>query len=325
MNEGCDAEAVILYSSGIKRYVIAMMIKPKTREPEVVRVKIHPTQSYLRMAHYLLFIYIGALIISCVLLYIVSTHFDPALQDGSHFFYAFAGNTLVMLYSFIMYWNLNLFTSTGGHWSQWQKKRKRAISGNAHFLSDLQPPPNPYTLMLPLTIRRRPEISFYQLLAPVIIALLVNALVITLSIVFKSSYSRMYMAEYAIFFLLGISIIIWLDRQKARETLVVTEDGLWQSRFSFSEWSWHWHHLSWQDARLLAIDATTLLQKYPTDFELAGEHEVIYWRWQRTHKGRGQSFSPAVSDDEYDQILFNLLSLIKARTGLPLYDLRKRV
>jgi hypothetical protein len=62
----------------------------------------------------------------------------------------------------------------------------------------------------------------------------------------------------------------------------------------------------------------------PVIFEVASAHEVIRWYWLR---GRGAFLleKPLVPLAEYEQQMNGMLAVIKAKTGLPLYDLRKEL
>lgn len=87
--------------------------------------------------------------------------------------------------------------------------------------------------------------------------------------------------------------------------------------------------IRWNEARLFAIFSPTLLSRrtgLPTSYELSSRYGIA--RLPRVY--RKMTFSqfslpimvPRVPFDEYDRQMDALLSLIAAKTGLPLYDLR---
>src|SRR5262249_36848797 len=62
---------------------------------------------------------------------------------------------------------------------------------------------------------------------------------------------------------------------------------------------------------------------HPIVYELSSAHDVVRWAWMRQNNRRVIFFAqPTVSAEEYERQMQALLSLIAAKTGLPLYDLR---
>ena len=86
--------------------------------------------------------------------------------------------------------------------------------------------------------------------------------------------------------------------------------------------------IRWRNARLFATCPCNLWEKRayaPTIYELAGPNTVV--RWERLRRKMPFTFAwlckPSIPFDEYDQQMDALLSVIAAKTGLPLYDLRE--
>ncbi|HEY7355039.1 MAG TPA: hypothetical protein VH590_01190 [Ktedonobacterales bacterium] len=77
--------------------------------------------------------------------------------------------------------------------------------------------------------------------------------------------------------------------------------------------------ISWQDARLFAIDATVETNKTPDRYELSSATTIL--RWSREQEPSRWT-KPSSPFPEYTQQMDALLALIAGRTGLPLYDLR---
>lgn len=80
------------------------------------------------------------------------------------------------------------------------------------------------------------------------------------------------------------------------------------------------HYVPWSAARLFAIykgkkDASL------TYYELSSAKDIVRWEWTRKFR-KLKTEVPNVSMDEYNSQMQALLSLIAAKTGLPLYDLR---
>lgn len=118
---------------------------------------------------------------------------------------------------------------------------------------------------------------------------------------------------------LGGAIFIWLGYAR----IEVYSDGLRVVQGG------HDTFIRWNEARLFAIFSPTLLSRrtgLPTSYELSSRYGIA--RLPRVY--RKMTFSqfslpimvPRVPFDEYDRQMDALLSLIAAKTGLPLYDLR---
>ncbi len=79
-------------------------------------------------------------------------------------------------------------------------------------------------------------------------------------------------------------------------------------------------HISWREARLFAIYRGNP-QRPPRWYDVSSANAVLHWAWLRPGTLLALLFEPTVPFEEYDRRLERLLSLIAARTELPLYDL----
>lgn len=79
--------------------------------------------------------------------------------------------------------------------------------------------------------------------------------------------------------------------------------------------------IKWSEARLFAIYPSRKPSDLPRYYELSGKDAIVRWRRMRPDAPFRFTKKPA-SFDEYDRQMEALLSLIAAKTGLPLYDLR---
>jgi hypothetical protein len=60
-------------------------------------------------------------------------------------------------------------------------------------------------------------------------------------------------------------------------------------------------------------------------FELASMNEQIQWKWLYVKGFSLSSAKPVASYAEYEQQMYGIVALVEAKTGLPLYDLRKKL
>lgn len=125
-------------------------------------------------------------------------------------------------------------------------------------------------------------------------------------------------------------LFIWSLPMKSRtyEQLVAMENGLLK-RTKHGELFIPWH-----EVRLFAIDNTAIIDwktnlmpfmrgDIPTYYELSSEQVTLQWRWLRPPRWYELSIAePALGYEIYNQQMQALLSLIVAKTGLPLHDLR---
>ena len=102
-----------------------------------------------------------------------------------------------------------------------------------------------------------------------------------------------------------------------RQQIEVTEHGL------CARYAGRTGRVMWEEARLFALYGMFRAQKNGAalTYELSSPRDIVRWTWvQRTTYFLG--LKPTLPLEEYNRQMQALLSLIAARTGLPLYDLR---
>ncbi len=202
-----------------------------------------------------------------------------------------------------------------------EQRRQAAASGDISLLAVEQPLPDVHALSLPFTIEL--QRSDRPLAFVIITSLLINIFG------FVTSYFFLHLASSSILFIVSgilttciLGLLIVFFHFRGRERINISEDGLAVSGIHSKN-----RYISWKDARLFAIDGLVGSKKYPYPypvlFEVSSTHEVIHWTWLRPgvpplNYLRRAAFPP----EEYNQQMQALLSLIVAKTGLSLYDLR---
>ena len=206
-----------------------------------------------------------------------------------------------------------------------EQRRQRAAKGDQSLLAVEQPVPNTMALPLSSTIGQRPKWGALLLLPGILLPLMA---VVAFLLIFSPPNGQA-LPQSIVFILAGILLIatllfcgllIALIYARGREQITVTEHGLIKVGLLRKV-----HSVSWQEARLFAIDGMYGAKKYPHPivYELSSAFDVVRWAWMRRSNRRVIFFAqPTVSAEEYERQMQALLSLIAARTGLPLYDLR---
>jgi hypothetical protein len=128
------------------------------------------------------------------------------------------------------------------------------------------------------------------------------------------------MGIFVFLVLLVFGLLLGILYIQGREQLTVTEHGL----MKIGPWG-KVHSVSWQQARLFAIDGTYGLKKMdriiPTRYELSSAYDIVHWGPPlNTAVVSGEAGTPLQAQANYIKALH---SLIAARTELPLYDLRE--
>lgn len=214
------------------------------------------------------------------------------------------------------------------------ERRRRNIAPDSPVrLAAVQPQPNNVPLQAPLIIDQC--INWAYFLKDVCYIIIVIIAVYTFSIaveylLWKNIYLDAFTwSIFAILILIMLIIIAFATKSSAKEQLIAMENGLLK-KTSGKEVFIFWH-----EVRLFAIDnmdinnnkSTSILtfgkHNEPTFFELSSEQVIL--QWQRLHPPRWYELTvaqPVVGYEAYNQQMQALLSIIVAKTGLPLYDLR---
>lgn len=203
----------------------------------------------------------------------------------------------------------------GERWVKLDMLRQLAVSGEEQaraLLATEQPRPDDTALALPCKIKLRPKWT-----PPILCFLGVAIITFTpLTILLLNTPPApflLYVAVYG-FFLLIPTLVASLLPMLAWQTITVTDEGL---RIQAEQPL----KITWKDARLFAIYPANKPSQPPIRYELSGSNSIV--RWKRIARG-ASSLVTKIPDpfDEYDRQMDALLSVIAAKTGLPLYDLR---
>ena len=206
---------------------------------------------------------------------------------------------------------------------QLDERRERALQGDRSLVAREQPVPELQILPLPTTIKlnqSRRAIVFLSLsIAFVLFISFVIGIVVSTGQ--RHGNPNNYTLLVIAFSILGglvvamlsaIILIFFLLRNQLSFTIVVDEQGLSSTYQGITS------TINWSDARLFAVlnpEKPAVMRFY----ELSNEHTVVRWvnMPERAMFQRKENKAHA----EYRRKVLALLSLIVARTGLPLYDL----
>ena len=245
-------------------------------------------------------------------------------------------NSFIPLYIFVFAcglfsWPLSIFTTIKQEhfWKRLEQRRQEAAAGEQSLLAAQQPVPNAQALSLPLTIRQRPNWFSLLLLPGIMIVLSAILLPIMFSLLPRTIAHRQ-VPSLVIPIFIGIAVALILIYcvvifailyYKSRKQLTITEHGLIIPGFRKA------HSISWQEARLFAIDGIYGAKSYqhPSIFEVSSARDIVRWGWIRSNSVKVIFFAkPTVPAADYNQQMEAVLALIAGRTGLPLYDLRDK-
>jgi hypothetical protein len=215
-------------------------------------------------------------------------------------------------------------------WKRHEQRRQLAAQGNREqgTLATEQPIPNASALPLSTILRAKNRVStnlFIFGLLYVVIAMLMIAGEFAFTAT-QSHSAPIYVSTATLLinaiilllllFLAGIGAI-FTSRQTTQQ-LEFTETGLLKRTGKKVI------VMPWDEARLFAIiPASPAVKKTsgpPTTYELSSANEVL--RWSASERMALFVGQAAVTSDEYRRQMQALLSVITARTDLPLYDLR---
>ncbi len=204
-----------------------------------------------------------------------------------------------------------------------EQRRQEAALGDQLFLAAEQPAPDATaSLQLPTTIKLRLSKRFVLIgvIELLVVVLVGGYLVYPLTRNhFSSGLFIVIGLALALFFIMMGVAFAMISRQLSQQ-LDITEDGL-TSRYMGTVSS-----IRWGEATLFATYAAFGAQKSKvvSTYELSGANSMVKWTWYK-YKGKNSfmSIRPTIPIDEYNRQMQALLSFVTARTGLPLYDLRK--
>ena len=294
-------------------------------QDELGGVKVDPTLSRSRISRVLIYVGAAMLVTSSILLFLLheSNPFPSII-----YFIIFATNIpgIISVIKRVRYQE------------RLEQRRQAAARGDHNLLAAEQPLPDATALPLTITLRRRHSGKMYMRLLTIMLLLvliLFIPLYIALSYLFpllpgsqlsSQTLSLIILGIFTFVILLVLGLSLGMLYAREREQLTVTEHGL----MKIGLWS-KIQRVSWQEVRLFAISGTNGLKKtgrlaarIPSQYELSSANDIIRWGPLPDTNIQafvlGETASPLPVQGNYSQALH---SLIAARTGLPLYDLRE--
>lgn len=196
-----------------------------------------------------------------------------------------------------------------------EKRRRAAASGAQWFpLASPQPYPDPEALPLPFVISIRPGWLTF-LLTPffVWVGVVMGIYIFFWSYVWPNTGPVIHTLALTLAVMLAISTGVLLPIYRWIEA---NQDGLTVRNIFWSK------SILWCDARLFAVDAALKAKQTPDHYELSSAKTILRWPWKRKPSRFTRLSCPFA---EYEWQMKALHSVIAARTGLPLYDLREGV
>lgn len=237
---------------------------------------------------------------------------DIALLITSHFQAKYWGNLVGDLIWPIL--PLALFSWMGYFLLVPDVRRRSALqwaalyrSGEGVPLAAPQPAPDIAALALPFVIRLRPRWSFFLVYG---LCLPLLAAAVAIRGLLKEEDSTLFAI---VLFAFGLVIMLPVSLLLERRTLFVTEDGIGYRNIDEVEM------LRWNDVQLLAVTGGN--NRRALAYQLSSSRQVIRWTRQM-RSSRFMLIRPTMPFEVYDAQMWALLSVVDARTGLPLYDLR---
>ena len=227
-------------------------------------------------------------------------------------------------YAFIGVINIGAGIAQERFWRKQDKCRQQAASGDQNLIAEQQLAQDTTSLILPLTITQRTAKGWTIILIVAVILLLVP--LISIAVGFASNGTELLL----IFILLvlacgGLTFYLAAPVIRGYQTLKVDEHGI-SVRVGFGRT----HYVEWNEAKLFAVSAfyklgytlNTDMRRFPEFYEVSSANDVVRWRWIRLWNFI--AIEPTLPMAEYDRQMQAMLSLIAAKTGLTLYDVRPR-
>jgi hypothetical protein len=281
-------------------------------------IKANPFLASLRVV---LFIWLFA-VVAFLALSIFAFSLDFIFDDGMHVsatpFFSLP-IPLLPIYSI----NFVLNFLQWRYWKGIEQRRFAAVHGERTLLAAEQPIPNPTSMRLPVTIKLRYHKEFMLLMtgAALLMSLLFAGTFTFLDtgyLLFTPNRLLFFLVIFIIFaaFLLALLFALFLSRL-GRQQVEVTESGL-TARFGGRTAT-----VMWGEVRLFAKYATFGARESGAamTFELSSATDIVRWTWV-WRKSYLIGLWPAIAHDEYNMQMQALLSVVEAKTGLALYDLR---
>ena len=288
-----------------------------------ITVKVDPILERMRKARKFQIAGNGMMFIAAVI-FLVGFIFDRSAISLPYFAFLF----ILLGFSSVT----SIFTTTlqVRFWKRLEQRRQAAARGDQSLLAVGQPMADANALPLPTTIVQRPNWAVLLAIPGIIMILTIVFVLVIINLLppmlpshrHVPAFVPIIIAAVTIFIMLLISLLLLVVMYyRVRQQITVTQDGILM--FGFRKI----HAIRWDEAQLFAIIGLYGAKKYnsPFFFELSNANEVIRWNWIRKNTRKLIFFArPTVSQADYDRQMQALNSLIAAKTGLPLYDLRER-
>lgn len=192
--------------------------------------------------------------------------------------------------------------------------RDGARGEHTSLLASPQPLPDASALSLPWTIRLKPRWQGILFVTGILWLWLVGLFE---SVAFGWGLSGSFLWLALIVFTVFTILVGLLLLMGGAHCLVVSEEGL-----CVHIGLKHSPLLRWEEARLFAIPTGRLRVRPPIQYELSNSASILRWPWVRRGSLSWLNLTPELAWADYERQMEALLSVIAARTGLLLYDLR---
>ncbi len=298
------------------------MFPSNPRNPNMIRA--NPLLETYQTLVVLWFIVIGLLLVMLIGGIVIYVIVSPGRADSTKLL------SFLSLYGLLFLGFITSFVTTitqRRYWQRIERRRLAAAGGEPSLLASEQSIANPAALQLPCKIEVRMGNGAILLLTGMVLiyALLFSSVFSWLNDGFLFISPDRFHNFLVLFAIIGISMMIVLlalflsPVGLGRQNVEVTEQDL-KMRYSGKKSA-----MRWEEVRLFAMYKTYGTQKIVSSItcELSSATDIARWTWILRPNRLHLNMVPTVSFEEYTRQMQALNALIVARTGLPLYDLRK--
>ena len=231
--------------------------------------------------------------------------------------------TSFLNYAFISILNIGVGIARERFWRKQNKRRQQAANGDQNLIAEQQPAQET-SLTLPLIITQRTAKGWTIVLIVAFILLVVPF--VGIAVGFASNGTDLLLIFILLVLVAGVLTFFFAAPViRGYQTLMVDERGI-----SVRVGLGRIHRIRWDEARLFAVSAfyksgyiiNTEMRRLPEFYEVSSANDVVRWRWIRSWSFI--AVEPTLLVAEYDRQMQALFSLIVAKTGLTLYDVRPR-
>lgn len=267
--------------------------------------------------------FVWCFIVACLVALIVISFLIEAIFGGGQHFSKNPILSPLITILVINALNLPLNIAQVRYWQGIERRRFAAVHGDRTLLAAEQPAPNAALVRLPLTI----TLGYYKaFVLRMMGGVVLMALLFAGAFTFFTSGSLLFTSHRLLFFLVIFSILVVLMLALlfvilfsglSRQQIEVTEHGL------TARYAGRTGRVMWEEARLFALYGALGAQKSGAaiTYELSSARDIVRWTWVQ-RKTYFSGLKPTLPLDEYNRQMQALLSLVEAKTGLALFDLR---